>query len=187
MSHVLFYSVFCSFVIFLFNFLHPSNQPSVQKSSAQPFVTEAVLDSISESELSASASLASLQQITSAVASVIMAMSAAIKRSTILSQRMWSWCQLIQSSSSTFKISQQLSQQRSGPTSQCQVSPSVVHLLQTHWSSMPSWLHCHHQGWTCVTCQMMSSCSHQLQDIRRHIRLQTVHGLTSSALLADPQ
>ena len=42
MSYVLFYSVFCSFVIFLFNSLHPSNQPSVQKSSAQPFVTEAV-------------------------------------------------------------------------------------------------------------------------------------------------
>ena len=79
MSYVLFYSVFCSFVIFLFNSLHPSNQPSVQKSSAQPFVTEAVLDSISESELTASASLASLHQITSAVTSVIMAMSAAIK------------------------------------------------------------------------------------------------------------
>ena len=79
MSYVLFYSVFCSFVIFLFKSLHQSNQPSVQKSSAQPFVTEAILDSISESELSASASLASLQQITSVVTSVIMAMSAAIK------------------------------------------------------------------------------------------------------------
>ena len=60
-----------------------------------------------------------------------------------------------------FKISQQLSQQRSGPTSQCQVSRSAAHQLQTHWSIKPSWLHCHHQGWTCVTCQMMSSCSHQ--------------------------
>ena len=79
MSYVLFYSIFCSFVIFLFNSLHPSNQPSVQKSSAQPFVTEAVLDSISESELTASASLASLQSATSAITSVIMAMSAAIK------------------------------------------------------------------------------------------------------------
>ena len=44
---------------FLFNSLHPSNQSSVQESSAQPFVTEAVSDSISESGLSASASLAS--------------------------------------------------------------------------------------------------------------------------------
>ena len=79
MSYVLFYSVFCSFVIFLFNSLHPSNHPSVQKSSAQPFVTEAVLDSISESELTASASLASLQSVTSAITSVIMAMSAAVK------------------------------------------------------------------------------------------------------------
>ena len=79
MSYVLFYSMFCGFVIFLFNSLHPSNQPSVQKSSAQPFVTEAVLDSISESELTASASLASLQSASSAITSVIMAMSAAIK------------------------------------------------------------------------------------------------------------
>ena len=79
MSYVLFYSIFCGFVIFFFNSLHPSNQPSVQKSSAQPFVTEAVLDSISESELTASASLASLQSATSAITSVIMAMSAAIK------------------------------------------------------------------------------------------------------------
>ena len=79
MSYVLFYSVFCDFVIFLFNSLHPSNQSSVQKSSAQPFVTEAVLDSISESELTASASLASLQSVTSAITSVIMAMSAAIR------------------------------------------------------------------------------------------------------------
>ena len=79
MSYVLFYSVFCGFVIFLFNSLHPSNQPSAQKSSAQPFVTEAVLDSISESKLTASASLASLQSVTSAITSVIMAMSAAIR------------------------------------------------------------------------------------------------------------
>ena len=79
MSYVLFYSVFCGFVIFLLNSLHPSNQPSVQKSSAQPFVTEAVLDSISESKLTASASLASLQSVTSAITSVIMAMSAAIR------------------------------------------------------------------------------------------------------------
>ena len=79
MSYVLFYSVFCSFVIFLFNSLHPSNQSSVQKSSAQPFVTEAVLDSTSESELIASASLASLQPVTSAITSVIMAMSAAVR------------------------------------------------------------------------------------------------------------
>ena len=79
MSYVLLYSVFCSFVIFLFNSLHPSNQPSVQKSSAQPFVAEAVLDSTSESELIASASLASSQPITSAITSVIMAMSAAIR------------------------------------------------------------------------------------------------------------
>ena len=79
MSYVLFYSVFCSFVIFLFNSLHPSSHPSVQKSSAQPFVTEAVSDSISESELIASASLASLQPITSAITSVIMAMSAVIR------------------------------------------------------------------------------------------------------------
>ena len=79
MSYVLFYSVFCSFVIFLFNSLHLSNQSSVQKSSAQPVVTEAVSDSTSESELIASASLASLQPITSAITSVIMAMSAAIR------------------------------------------------------------------------------------------------------------
>ena len=79
MSYVLFCSVFCSFVIFLFNSPHPSNQPSVQKSSAQPFVTEAVLNSISESELTASASLASLRPITSAITSVIMAMSAVIR------------------------------------------------------------------------------------------------------------
>ena len=71
------------------------------------------------------------------------------QRSTILSlQRMWSWCQLIQSSSSTVKISQQSSQQRSGLTSQCQVSQSAAHQLQTHRSSMPSWPHCHQQGWT---------------------------------------
>ena len=49
-------------------FIH-SNQPSVQKSSAQPFVPEAVSDSISELELVASASLASLQPITSAITS----------------------------------------------------------------------------------------------------------------------
>ena len=79
MSYVLFYFVFCSFVIFLFNSLHPSNQPSVQKSSAQPFVTEAVFDSISESELTASASFASLQSVTSSLSSVIMALSSAIK------------------------------------------------------------------------------------------------------------
>ena len=84
MSYVLFYSVFCGFVIslaqkVLFNSLHPSNQPSVQKSSAQPFVTEAVFDSSSESELTASASFASLQSVTSSLSSVIMALSSAIK------------------------------------------------------------------------------------------------------------
>ena len=79
MSYVLFYSMFCSFVIFLFNSLDPSNQSSVQKSSAQPFVTEAVLDSTSEPELIASASLASLQPVTSAITSVIKAMSSAVK------------------------------------------------------------------------------------------------------------
>ena len=79
MSYVLFYSVFCGFVIFLFNSLHPSNQPSVQKSSAQPFVTEAVFDSRSESEFIASASFASLQSVTSSLSSVIMALSSAIK------------------------------------------------------------------------------------------------------------
>ena len=36
MPYVLFYSFFCGFVIFLFSSLHPSNQSSVQKSSAQP-------------------------------------------------------------------------------------------------------------------------------------------------------
>ena len=72
MSYVLLYSFFRGFVIFLFNSLHPSDQSSVQKSSAEPFVTEAVFDSTSESGLSASiASLASLKPIASAVTSDI--------------------------------------------------------------------------------------------------------------------
>ena len=40
--------ILLGFVIFLFNSLHPSNHSSVQKSSAQPFVTEAVLDSVTQ-------------------------------------------------------------------------------------------------------------------------------------------
>ena len=68
MSFALFYPFFCGFVVFLLNSLHPSHQSSVQKSNAQPFVTEAVFDSTSESEQSASlASLASLKQITSTI------------------------------------------------------------------------------------------------------------------------
>ena len=81
-SHVICLVLFIllRFVIFLFNSLHPSDQSSVQRSTAQPFVTEAVLDSKSESELSASVTLlVSLKPITSAVTSVIMSMAAAIK------------------------------------------------------------------------------------------------------------
>ena len=173
MSYVLFYSIFCSFVIFLFNSLHPSNQPSVQKSSAQPFVTEAVLDSISESELTASASLASLQSATSAITSVIMAMSAAIKSahdaaSSLIGHPqpsedvvMVSADPILIMTLSTVKINQPSRLQRSGQRSQCQGSRSAVHQLPDHWSSMPSWHHFHQRGWTCVICQRMSSCSHQ--------------------------
>ena len=53
-------SIQCS-VVFLFNSLHPSNHPSAQKSSAQPFVIEADL------------------VVTSAITSVIMAMSSVVK------------------------------------------------------------------------------------------------------------
>ena len=48
MSHVIWLVLFIRFVIFLFNSLHASDQSSAQKSSAQPFVTDAVFDSNSE-------------------------------------------------------------------------------------------------------------------------------------------
>ena len=169
MSYVLFYSVFCSFVIFLFNSLQLSNQPSVQKSSAQPFVTEAVLDSISESKLTASASLASLQPITSAITSVIMAMSAAIRSA----HEAASAVARVQPSEDVVMVSADpilIVNSHDQPATESaeirteiatQVSQSAVHQLLAHWSSMPSWHHFHQRRWTCVTCQRMSSCSHQ--------------------------
>ena len=81
-SHVIYLVLFIllRFVILLFNSLHPSDQSSVQKSSAQPFVTEAVFDSISESEQSTSlASLASLKSITSVTSVIMAAMASAFK------------------------------------------------------------------------------------------------------------
>ena len=73
MSYVLFHgSAVLSF--FLFDTLQPSDQSSVQKSSSQPFVTEAIFDSTSECSASL-ASFASLKQITS----TIMPMASAFK------------------------------------------------------------------------------------------------------------
>ena len=58
--------------------------------------------------------------------------------------------------------------------SRCQTSRSAVTQHLTHWSSMLSWLHCHHRGWTCVICQRMSSISHQAS--RHQVRHLTSRG-----------
>ena len=91
MSYVLFYSLFCGSVIYS---LHPSDQSSVQKSSAQPFVTEAVFDSTSESDYSASlVSFASLKPITSAIMAIGISIqgssrcSGCVSRSSLRSRR----------------------------------------------------------------------------------------------------
>ena len=77
-------------------------------------------------------------------------------------QMMWSWCQRIQSSSSTIILNLPSSQRRSGQTSQCQGSRSAVHRIHHHhWFAMPSQHHFHQREWTCVISQMMSRCSHQ--------------------------
>ena len=170
MSYVLFYSVFCGFVIFLFNSLHPSNQPSVQKSSAQPFVTEAVFDSRSESEFIASASFASLQSVTSSLSSVIMALSSAIKSahdaaSTLAGQPQVSDDVVMLSADPILIVnnhhSEAIESAEIRTASQCQGSRSVQRQIpHHHWSNTRSLHHFHQRGWTCVICQMMSRCSH---------------------------
>ena len=169
MSYVLFYSFFCDFVIFLFSSLHPSDQPSVQKPSAQPFVTEAVFDSTSESELSASvASVASLKQVTSAITSTVMA-AMALKAAQDAAA---SALDHPQPSDDVVMVSADPTLIVNGRDQPAVESAEVRTDLATSGltisgASAPnslvklSWHHCHRQGWTCVTCQMTSSCSHQ--------------------------
>ena len=152
MSYVWSCSFFCSFVIFLFNLLHPSDQSSVEKSSAQPFVTEAIFDATSESELSSSvASLALLKQITSAVTSVIMSMAAAgaVKAAQEAAASALDHPEvsddvvmlsedpiLIVNSQDQASLKSAAVRTKSGQSSQCQGSPSAELQLLIHWSSL---------------------------------------------------
>ena len=140
----------------------------------KPFVTEAteaVFDSVSESELSASvASLASLKQITSAVTSVIMSMASAVKAAQDAAAASLDHPQasdnvvmlsadpilMVNGQDQASLKSGDRARQVRGQSPQCQESRLAVFQLLTHWSSMPSWLHCHHQEWTRVICQTMS-------------------------------
>ena len=166
----------CLALFILLRFCHilvqfsSSDQSSVQKSTAQPFVTEAVLDSTSESELSASVtSLASLKPITSAVTSVIMSMAAAIKSAhdaaaSALNHPQPSEDVVLASSDSILIVN---SHDQPAVESAEDRSRNVRAHYQRSVSARligqvcKSWLHCHHRGWTCVTRQKMSSCLHQ--------------------------
>ena len=180
MLYVLFYSFFCGYVIFLFNSLHPSDQSSVQKSSAQPFVTGAVFDSISESEQSASlASLASLKSIASVImAGMASAFQAAQDAAAISADHPGAQDDVSMLSADPILIVN--SQDRDTLVAahvRTEIAMSNL-TISGHSapdsSSMPSWPHCHHRGWTCVICQRMASTSHQAS--REQVRHLTSRG-----------
>ena len=198
MSYVLFYFVFCSFVIFLFNSLHPSNQPSVQKSSAQPFVTEAVLDSISESELTASASFASLQSVTSSLSSVIMALSSAIKSaheaaSSLAGQPQPSDDVVMVSADPVLIVNSHPQPAIESAEIRTDIAMSGLTISS---SSDPSPSLARYAIMASLPSERMDMC-HLSDDVKmfasafkagvRHVRLQAVHGLKSSASLVHSQ